>query len=98
LQSPDVANTARKYPIIKEIEVSYDFIRDHRSETVPQGFHLRLVFGDSRSDDQRGKRLYFTAASELDALQDQQGNPVAPTFEPKDILGELQSRGSNEWK
>jgi hypothetical protein len=98
LRLPEAAAAARDYPILKKVEVTYDFIRDRWSETVPQGFHLALTFGDSPRGDRRGKRLYFTAESGLDALQDWQGRPVADQFESKDILGEFRGWGSNEWR
>jgi hypothetical protein len=95
---PETAAAGKKYPILKEIEVSYDFIRDMWSETVAQGFGLTLVFGDSVSDGKRGGKLYFTTASGLDALQDRQGKPVARAFTPQDTIGEFQSWGLAEWK
>jgi hypothetical protein len=97
LRLPEAATAAREYPILKKVEVTYDFIRDRWSESVPQGFHLQLTYGDSPRSEQRGKCLYFTAESGLDAPQDCQGRPVADPFESKDILGEFRGWGSNEW-
>ncbi len=68
--------TAQTYPILKKIEVTYDFIMDRWSESVPQGFNLRLTFGDNANDDRRGKRIYFTATSGLDMLQDWKGESL----------------------
>jgi hypothetical protein len=96
LRLPEVAAAARDYPILKKIEVSYGFIRDRWRDSVPQGFSLHLTFGDSARDDQRGKSLYFTAASGLDALQDWQGRPLSQQFEPHDTVAEFRSWGSNE--
>jgi hypothetical protein len=98
LRLPEVSSAAQSYPILKKVEISYDFIRDRWSENVAQGFSLHLTFGDSTGDDRRGKRLYFTAASGLDALQDWQGRPIQKQFEPQDTVGEFRAWGSNEWK
>jgi hypothetical protein len=97
LRLPEAASAAQSYPILKKIEVTYDFIRDRWSESVPQGFSLRLTFGDSTRDDRRGKSLYFTATSGLDGPQDWQGKPLRQQFEPQDTVGEFRAWGSNAW-
>lgn len=98
LRLPEAASTGQSYPVLKKIEVTYDFIRDRWAETVAQGFHLRLTFGDSAHDDRRGKNIYFTATSALDALLDRHGVPQQHQFKPQDTVGEFSSWGSNEWK
>lgn len=98
LRLPEVASTAQSYPILKKIEITYDFIRDRWSESVAQGFSLHLTFGDSARDDRRGKRLFFTAESGLDALEDWESRRLQQQFAPKDTVGEFRSWGSNEWK
>jgi hypothetical protein len=98
LRLPEVASAAQSYPILKKVEITYGFIRDGWSESVAQGFSLHLTFGDSTRDDRRGKRLYFTAASGLDALQHWQGRLLQKQFEPQDTVGEYRAWGSNEWK
>jgi hypothetical protein len=97
LRLSEAAAAAKDYPILKKVAVTYDLIRDRWSETVPHGFHLWLTFGDSPRSDRRGKRLYFTAESGLDAFQDWQGRPLAEQFESKDTLGEFRGWGSTEW-
>lgn len=98
LRLPEAASAAQSYPILKKIEVAYDFIRDRWAESVPQGFSLRLTFGDSARDDRRGKSMYFTAVSGLDGLQDWKGKPLQQQFEPQDTVGEFRAWGGNEWK
>ena len=87
-----------RYPVLKKIEVDYDFIHDRWSESVPQGFNLWLTFGDSVRDDRRGKSMHVTATSGLDGLQDWHGNPLKQQFQPQDTVGEFRSWGGNEWR
>jgi hypothetical protein len=98
LRLPEAASAAQSYPILKKIEVTYNYIRDRWSESVAQGFSLHLTFGVSVRDDRRGKGLFFTAESGLDALEDWQGRRVQQQFESHDTVGEFRSWGSNEWK
>jgi hypothetical protein len=97
LRLPEAASAAQSYPILKKIEVTYDFIRDRWAESVPQGFSLRLTFGDSPRD-RRGKSMHFTATSGLDGLQDWQGRSLQQRFEPQDTVGEFRSWGGGEWR
>ena len=89
---------AKKYPVLKEIEVSYDFLHNRWLDTVPQGFELRLTFGASRRDDRRGKSLFFPVESRLDALQDWDGNALQKGYISKDSLGKFEGWGSTEWR
>lgn len=98
LRLPEVASAAQSYPILKRIEVSYDFIRDQWAESVPQGFSVWLAFRDSALDDRRGKSMYFTATSGLDGLQDWKGGPLQQQFEPRDTVGDFRSWGGSEWR
>ena len=98
LRLPEAGSAAQSYAILKKIEVTYGFIRDHNSEVVPQGFSLHLTLGDSARNDRRGKRLFFTAESGLDALEDWKGRRLEQQFESKDTVGEFRRWGSNEWK
>lgn len=99
LRLPEVVEAAREYPILKATEVSYDFIRDRWSTDAPQGFSVRLIFGDSPRGDLRGKSFTFTAISSLDsANQNWQTKLLATQFEPQDNVGELLIRGGSEWK
>lgn len=97
LRLPEAASAAQSYPILKKIEVTYDFILDRWEESVPQGFHLRLTFADSARDDRRGKSMSFSAVSGLDGRQDWKGTPLRQQFDPQDTVGEFRAWGSNEW-
>ena len=57
LRLPEAVDVAGDYPILKKIEITYDFIRDRWLESVPQGFGLRLTFGDSPRDSSRPATL-----------------------------------------
>ena len=98
LRLPAAASAAQSYPVLKKIEVDYDFIHDRWMESVPQGFRLWLTFGDSVRDDRRGKSMYVTATSGLDGLQDWQGRPLQQQFQPQDTVGEFRSWGGSEWR
>jgi hypothetical protein len=98
LRLPEATATAKSYPILKQVEVTYDLIRGFNFEIVECGFKIDLTFGDSVTGDRRGKSIYFTAASGLDPPQDWSGKAVATQFEERDTVGEFQIRGSSEWK
>ena len=98
LRLPEMAAAANRYPILKRIEIAYDYIRSHREENDPPGFHLDVTFGDSTRDERRGSSLYFSAPSGLDAPLDKKGKPVQVPFEPRDTVGEFRDWGSGEWK
>ena len=46
----------------------------------------------------RGKSLFFTVASGLDAREDWHGKALTPSFESKDTIEEFRTWGGNEWK
>lgn len=95
---PEVEESTLRYPIIKSIEVNYDFIRHWRWESFPPGFSVDITLGESELHDRRGKSFTFTAESGLDCHLDWDGNPVQQEFVPKDTLEIFQPWGHSEWR
>jgi Skp family chaperone for outer membrane proteins len=98
LRLPKLASAARTYPIVKRIEVTYDFIRDRWLDNVEQGFQFDVTLGTSALDDRKGKRAYFTVTSGLDGPQDWDGKPLDQAFKPQDTIGKFRSWGGSEWR
>jgi hypothetical protein len=98
LRLPEVVETARNYPIVKKIEVTYDLIWDRWAESVQQGFDLRITFGRSALNDREGNAPSFTVPSGLDATQDRSGRPLDKQFKPEDTIGEFRYWGGIKWK
>ena len=98
LRLPEVAAAAKTYPILKEFEVTYDFLRDRWALSRAQGFDITFAFADSTREERRGKSINIFAPSALDALQDYQGQPLEQQFKPQDTLGEFSYWGGREWK
>lgn len=94
----EVEESTERYPIVKTIEVNYDFIRDFRSESTPQGFGINITLGMSEHDNRRGKDFLFTAESGLDSPQDWHGNPLQQDFQPQDVFYDFRKWGGGEWR
>jgi hypothetical protein len=97
LGTPSAQAAASEYPILKKVKIRYDSIDDGLSASISQGFHIHLVFSDSVQNDSRGKQLFLTSVSGLDAPKDSSGRPVRQNVVEQDTYGNIRSRGSTEW-
>lgn len=100
LADSGVVEAAKDYPILKEITVTYDLIRDkwNWSDTYSYGFHVSVELGKSAANDLAGRRMYFTVDSSLDPPEDRNGRPMTEGFEPSSALGEVHQWGSSQWE
>jgi hypothetical protein len=98
-----VRDAAIAYAILKRIEVFYDFIEDPWSAPNVQGFHIRLVLGESRRNDLRGKQLLMTVVNRSNSTQGPAGRSpeldhTAELDHPdQEVYGEFKIRGSTSW-
>jgi hypothetical protein len=97
LRTPDVSDAARKYPIIKEIDIRYDYLQNRWIRNSAQGFYLALTIGDSPQNDLRGARFQMTAQSNLDPEHSWQNSWLLPPFIGEDTIGDLSCHGSQTW-
>lgn len=98
LRCPEALDAAKRDPILKEVEITYDVIRYHRWPSFPYGFGLWLTFGGSMSDERQGQTMYLTAVSGLDTGEDSQGNPVVrPNFAAEDTIDDFWKWGGSRW-
>jgi len=96
LAQPEVIEAAAKYPILNEVKITYDLIRDRWSDCVPFGFHI-LVDLESKDGD-AGQRLSFSVAGDLDPIQDWSGQRFPVEFSPSNELGDFRHWGGSEWR
>jgi hypothetical protein len=100
LAHSEVVESAKKFPILKEIEVTYDLIDDRRNWPDPEtfGFHVLVELGKSAANDRSGRRMYFTVESGLDPPQDSSGQPMTQGFVPSFVLGVVRQCGASQWE
>jgi hypothetical protein len=97
LTDPEVRRTAETFPVLKEVSVSYDLIRDRWQEWNPSGFYIDLNFEIDAKKEIAGAHLFYTVESGLDPFKDWKGNSREGPFVPKDTLGGIRGWGSSEW-
>jgi hypothetical protein len=97
LVESEVREAANTYPILKEVEIKYGLLHYHRSSEVPFSFHVDVTLGKSTSNDDEGIAFYFTVQSNLDPIQDWNGQQLPGPFTRSSELGEVTRWGSNQW-
>lgn len=97
LRRDEVKAAAKKAPVLKRVEVSYDVLRDHNLEQQPQGFSVVVDLVDSLKSEDVGRRLHFFVPSGLDSPLGVDGQPVERDYLPEDTLGEVRYLGGSEW-
>jgi hypothetical protein len=95
--TPEFRDALRKYPVVKQVEVTYDLVRDWYSDVVPYGFSVRLELGKSTTNDNVGIQLFFTVESGLDPAQVSNGQPLVGD-QPNPMFGHLRYWGSDQWQ
>jgi hypothetical protein len=96
LSAEEVKNEADKWPILKNVQISYGLIFNRWSELQPHGFNGIVEFAASPERDVGQKSISFSVASGLDPLQFWDGKKNLRGFKPEDKLYDLEFRGSAE--
>ena len=96
--TPEFRDAVKKYPFVKQVEVSYDLVRDWYSDVVPYGFHVSLELGKSATNDDAGIQLFFSVESGLDAAQDCAGHSLAEKGPQRPLFGGVRFWGSDGWQ
>ncbi|MBI3854336.1 MAG: hypothetical protein HY293_01455 [Planctomycetes bacterium] len=96
LANPELPPKDAATPYLDGIEMTYGPIRDRWSESIPQGFHIRVHCVDHPEGRIRTFRGYFSVSSGLDPAETHAGVSLnSGVFIPKDTTGGVRSWGSN---
>ncbi len=98
LRSDEVRPVGATWPIVHRVYLHYGYIEDRWSEHNPNGFHVTVEFVASLEEEIAGKRINFSVPSGLDPMRTHLGEELADaTFVASDTIGDVCSRGGNEW-
>lgn len=98
LQSLEVFEAAREFPILASVEVSYDYGIYVSSEVLGQEFRSHCELTDAAAEPRRGRNFRSTAESGLDPVLDGRSEKIDRRHVPRDILEDARTISSGGWQ